>query len=236
MNGRRADGPAPANFDPQRGQPCPPEPPKSAPHSLRRERFVSGSFWPPSSAPVPVRGGCWPSRPGAEQNPGGPNRRPPLSGRVRRGRFCRLGRRPGGECWREGGCSDVGTRRSVAERGGLHPCAGPSIGGPADERRCHGRRWCRACRSRRGRRRLPAVWPTGLREVPSGRWPSRSPLQWSLLAGELSGPLPGASGSIRLLRDPLAIVARAEREAGWPLRSRHDARRPSPFRSAEDGR
>ena len=96
MNGRRADGPAPANVDPQRGQPCPPEPPKSAPHSLRRERFVSGSSWPPSSAPVPVRGGCWPSRPGAEQNPGGPNRRPPLSGRVRRGRFCRLGRRPGG--------------------------------------------------------------------------------------------------------------------------------------------
>ena len=143
---------------------------------------------------------------------------------------------PGGECWREGGCGDVGTRRSAAERGGRSPCAGPDIGGPANERRCRGRRWCGACRSRRCGRRLPAVWPTGLREVPPGRWPSRSPLQWSLLAGELSGPLPGASGSIRLLRDPLAIVARAGGEASRPLRSCHDARRPSSFRSAEDGR
>ena len=95
MNGRRADGPAPATVDPQRGQPCPPEPPKSVPHSLRRKRFVPGSWWLPSSAPAPVRGGCWPSRPGAEPCPGGPNRQLPLSGQVRRGRF-RLGGRPGG--------------------------------------------------------------------------------------------------------------------------------------------
>ena len=82
----------------------------------------------------------------------------------------------------------------------------------ADCRQC-GQRGCGKCRPAGGRLDLPC---NGL--CSQGSCPA------------------GASGSIRLLRDPLAIVARAEREAGWPLRSRHDARRPSPFRSAEDGR
>jgi len=231
MNGRRADGPAPATVDPQRGPHAPPN--LLLIRSVERVSCLDRRG---------RRSRCG-RRLGAGVGPAGWGRLDAPEDRVdgRRsadrfaGNSAGWAGGPGGECWRQDGCGDAGTRRPAGECGGFHPGAGPGGGGPADERRRVGRRWCGACRSRRGHRRLPAVRPTGLREMPAGRWPARSPLQWPLRAGDLPGPLPGASGSVRLLRDPLAIVAWAGCEAGRTLRFRVDARRPSPFRSAWHG-